>query len=257
MDNNIHSTTDEGFEGVYHIDNPQSSPGAEDGTWGRFHALLEAVEQADESRGPNMPKYDTSWEKTPTGSHRQARTLKTPPPRERNRADDILKEYQQEIQRAEETLKKFQKRNTVETNAQTFREDFSPRRKGDVRHQPFNRVDRSTGRHFHEALGSFSSGRSGAGEPGAPQGFAGPPVTGRTGGSVPEDSGGVGRPSVARLTPFDGTSEPLETFLARFENFSSYFAWGERERLFHLQNGLGGSVGNVLWDSGIPHSSAE
>ena len=72
------------------------------------------------------------------------------------------------------------------------------------------------------------------------------------------------RPSVSasrgfnpKLHPYDGTTEALDTFLARFENFSSHFQWSESERLFNLRNCLAKSVGNVLWDSGSPSSSSE
>jgi len=97
------------------------------------------------------------------------------------------------------------------------------------------RDDRSAGQHSRAALGPSDPFREGVAEP-AP---------------------GAGRSAAARLKPFDGTSEPLDTFLARFENFSSYYEWEEKERLFHLQNGLVGSVGNVLWDSGSPRRSAD
>ena len=60
-----------------------------------------------------------------------------------------------------------------------------------------------------------------------------------------------------KLTPYDGISEPLETFLARFENFASLFRWDEDERLFNLRNCLEKAVGNVLWDTGSPSSSQE
>jgi hypothetical protein len=56
----------------------------------------------------------------------------------------------------------------------------------------------------------------------------------------------------SKLPPYDGVTEPLETFLARFENFSSYFCWNEGDRLFHLKNTLTGSVGTILWDNGFP-----
>ena len=65
------------------------------------------------------------------------------------------------------------------------------------------------------------------------------------------------RSLTAKLHPYDGTSEPLETFLARFENFSSHYRWEEDERLFHLRNSLANTVGNVLWDSGSPTSSSD
>ena len=62
---------------------------------------------------------------------------------------------------------------------------------------------------------------------------------------------------MARLHSYDRVSEPLETFLAHFDNFASHFRWEEDERLFNLRNSLKKSVGNVLWDSGSPTSSGE
>ena len=61
----------------------------------------------------------------------------------------------------------------------------------------------------------------------------------------------------SKLHPYDGTSESFETFIARFENFSTHFQWTEAERLFHLRNSLAKSIGNVLWDSGSPSTSSE
>ena len=37
-----------------------------------------------------------------------------------------------------------------------------------------------------------------------------------------------------KLYPYDGTTEPFDTFIARFENFSLHFQWSEPERLFNL-----------------------
>ena len=65
------------------------------------------------------------------------------------------------------------------------------------------------------------------------------------------------RRSSTKLQPYDGVSKPQETFLARFENFSSHYRWEEEERLFQLRNSLAKTVGNVLWDSGSPSSSVE
>ena len=60
-----------------------------------------------------------------------------------------------------------------------------------------------------------------------------------------------------KLHPYDSTTEALDTFLARFENFSTHYQWNESERLFNLRNCLAKSVGNVLWDSGSISSSFE
>ena len=61
----------------------------------------------------------------------------------------------------------------------------------------------------------------------------------------------------AKLNPYDGISEPLETFLVRFEKFSVHFKWSDEERLFHLSNSLGKTVGNVLWDSGTAKTAED
>lgn len=42
----------------------------------------------------------------------------------------------------------------------------------------------------------------------------------------------------------------LETFLAKFENISSYLKWQPDDRLFYLQNCLEGAAGQILWDAG-------
>jgi hypothetical protein len=42
----------------------------------------------------------------------------------------------------------------------------------------------------------------------------------------------------------------LETFLAKFENISSYMKWQPDDRLFYLQNSLEGPAGQILWDAG-------
>src|SRR6266496_3126358 len=61
----------------------------------------------------------------------------------------------------------------------------------------------------------------------------------------------------AKLEAFDGTTEPLETFLARFEHFSRHYQWDEEERMFHLQNSLVKDVGNLQWDSKKADTSEE
>ena len=50
-----------------------------------------------------------------------------------------------------------------------------------------------------------------------------------------------------KLVQFDGT-KPLETFVAKFNNCSDYYRWGERERLCHLRAGLDGEAAHVLCD---------
>ena len=71
------------------------------------------------------------------------------------------------------------------------------------------------------------------------------------------ESGASRRAYTAKLNPYDGVTEPLETFLAKFENYSASHRWGEEEQLFNLRNSLDKEVGNVLRDSGSPASSSE
>ena len=47
----------------------------------------------------------------------------------------------------------------------------------------------------------------------------------------------------------------LETFLAKFENISSYLNWGPPDRLFHLRASLEGAAGQILWDTGTQTSA--
>src|SRR6266516_3468500 len=54
----------------------------------------------------------------------------------------------------------------------------------------------------------------------------------------------------ATLAPFDKDNEHFENFLARFENFATYFKWTESDKLFHLRNSLPSKTGNILWDGG-------
>jgi len=69
-------------------------------------------------------------------------------------------------------------------------------------------------------------------------------------GATPEQSGiaatrpkttnrnGSARPTL-KLGTYNGTT-PLETFLAKFENYSNYYGWNTRERLCHLRACLEG-----------------
>src|SRR6266516_882255 len=54
----------------------------------------------------------------------------------------------------------------------------------------------------------------------------------------------------ATLAPFDKDNEHFEKFLARFDNFATYFKWTESDKLFHLRNSLPSKTGNILWDGG-------
>ena len=71
----------------------------------------------------------------------------------------------------------------------------------------------------------------------------------------PHTASAPDRRYTAKLHSYDGVSEPLETFLAQFDNIATHFRWEEDERLFHLRNSLEKTVGNILWDSGCHTSS--
>jgi transposase InsO family protein len=58
-----------------------------------------------------------------------------------------------------------------------------------------------------------------------------------------------------KLGTFTGDS-CLETFLAKFENISTYLHWKKCDRLFHLRASLEGAAGQILWDAG-PQTSAD
>jgi len=51
-----------------------------------------------------------------------------------------------------------------------------------------------------------------------------------------------------KLEKFDGSSVPLETFLAKLENASVYNLWCERDKLVFLRDALTGDAGQVLWE---------
>src|SRR5258708_322162 len=54
---------------------------------------------------------------------------------------------------------------------------------------------------------------------------------------------------------FDGTSITIESFLGRFERYSLYHNWNEKERMIHLESCLDKEACNVLWDGTAVHSS--
>jgi hypothetical protein len=60
-------------------------------------------------------------------------------------------------------------------------------------------------------------------------------------------------PTHVRLGNYSG-DKCLETFLAKFENMSTYLNWSEKDRLFHLKASLDGPAGQVLWDMGSQSS---
>ena len=45
--------------------------------------------------------------------------------------------------------------------------------------------------------------------------------------------------------------------MAKYENCSDYYAWSERERLYHLRASLDGGAGQILWDAGNQSSVEE
>jgi hypothetical protein len=47
---------------------------------------------------------------------------------------------------------------------------------------------------------------------------------------------------------FDGQSEPLESFLAKFEGCASQLQWSDEEKQFHLRLCLAGPAAQILWD---------
>src|SRR6266496_2046810 len=53
-----------------------------------------------------------------------------------------------------------------------------------------------------------------------------------------------------KLLPYDGQSEPFESFRTRYEGCSRHYQWDPAERLYFLRQALDRKVNNVVWDSG-------
>src|SRR6266496_1312485 len=53
-----------------------------------------------------------------------------------------------------------------------------------------------------------------------------------------------------KLLPYDGQSEPFESFRTRYEGCSYHYQWDPAERLYFLRQALDRKVNNVVWDSG-------
>jgi len=53
-----------------------------------------------------------------------------------------------------------------------------------------------------------------------------------------------------KLLPYDGQSEPFESFRTRYEGCSRHYQWDPAERLYFLRQALDKKVNNVVWDSG-------
>jgi len=51
-----------------------------------------------------------------------------------------------------------------------------------------------------------------------------------------------------KLEKFDGTSVPLETFLAKLENASAYNMWRESDKVVFLRDSLVGNASQILWE---------
>ena len=51
-----------------------------------------------------------------------------------------------------------------------------------------------------------------------------------------------------KLERYDGSSTPLETFLAKFNNCARYNEWSEVERTAHLCDSLDGCASQILWE---------
>jgi len=58
-----------------------------------------------------------------------------------------------------------------------------------------------------------------------------------------------------KLESFAGNGASLEVFLAKFEEHSRYFQWGENDRVFQLKNSLTGTAAMVLWVGGANTTS--
>ena len=61
-------------------------------------------------------------------------------------------------------------------------------------------------------------------------------------------AGGKSRRKLLTLEKFDGTSVPLETFLAKFKNCAKYNEWDSDERAIFLKDSLSGNASQVLWE---------
>ena len=57
-----------------------------------------------------------------------------------------------------------------------------------------------------------------------------------------------------KVPSYNGSSQPLETFLAKFRNCAAYYKWGPRERFHHLVAALEGQAAAVLYE--IDHDSS-
>jgi len=53
----------------------------------------------------------------------------------------------------------------------------------------------------------------------------------------------------ATLAPYNSEHELLDTFLARFDKFVTFFKWSEDDKLFYLRNNLGSIADSILCDA--------
>lgn len=60
-----------------------------------------------------------------------------------------------------------------------------------------------------------------------------------------------------RLEKYDGSSTPLETFLAKYDNCVKYNRWSAEERAVFLRDSLNGNASQVLWETSGDASAEE
>ena len=60
-----------------------------------------------------------------------------------------------------------------------------------------------------------------------------------------------------RLEKYDGSSTPLETFLAKYDNCVKYNRWSAEERAVFLRDSLNGNASQVLWESSSDASAED
>jgi len=105
-----------------------------------------------------------------------------------------------------------------------------------------------------EETRATSSGRTPGGvAPGVTQATAGEAAVSNT---AVESQTSIPRKPL-KLDKFDGTSVPLETFLAKLENVSRYNNWCEADRVVFLRDALTGNASQILWELKPDASSQE
>ena len=102
-----------------------------------------------------------------------------------------------------------------------------------------------TGARNVSALGPAGAGHAGVASADAPA-----PSLAGLGGATAPPARFARRPTLPtlKLGTYDGRTS-LETFLAKFNNCSEYYAWDAREQLCHLRASLEKEAGQILWDA--------